>query len=87
MSKNVLVVSAHPDDEVLGLGGTLKRHVVIGDHVSILIIANIGSVRYDKKTIQLIENSALKSAKQLGIEDVRFANFEVIKKHESIFLS
>ena len=74
MSKNILVVSAHPDDEVLGLGGTLKHHTVIGDSVSILIIASIGSTRYDKKTIQLIKNSALKSANHLGIDDVRFSD-------------
>ena len=53
MAKKVLVISAHPDDEILGLGGTLKRHSVNGDSVSILIVANIGTARYDKKTIKL----------------------------------
>ena len=72
----ILILAAHPDDEVLGLGGTLKRHVMIGDRVCILIIANIGLTRYDKKTIQLIEKSTLKSAKHLGINDVRFSNLD-----------
>jgi LmbE family N-acetylglucosaminyl deacetylase len=36
---NVLVVAAHPDDEMLGCGGALARHSSEGDEVSILILA------------------------------------------------
>ncbi|HEY9262202.1 PIG-L deacetylase family protein [Chitinophaga sp.] len=38
---NVIVVSAHPDDEVLGAGGTLLKHVAKGDQVHWLIITNV----------------------------------------------
>lgn len=41
MAKKVLVVSAHPDDETLGAGGTLLRHIEQGDEVYWLIITNI----------------------------------------------
>ena len=34
----VLVVAAHPDDEVLGAGGTIAKHVAKGDEVSVLIM-------------------------------------------------
>lgn len=37
MGNRILAVVAHPDDEVLGLGGTLLRHVKDGDSVHVHI--------------------------------------------------
>lgn len=36
---NILVVVAHPDDEVLGMGGTLLKHAQKGDKIRILFLA------------------------------------------------
>jgi LmbE family N-acetylglucosaminyl deacetylase len=47
MSQNVLVVAAHPDDEVLGCGGSMARHSKQGDIVSVLILADGVSSRTD----------------------------------------
>lgn len=38
---NVLVVSAHPDDEILGAGGALIRHRNQGDDITWLIVTNV----------------------------------------------
>lgn len=35
----ILVIAAHPDDEVLGMGGTIKKHTKAGDEVRVLIMA------------------------------------------------
>jgi LmbE family N-acetylglucosaminyl deacetylase len=35
----VLVVAAHPDDEILGCGGAMARHVGDGDEVHVMIMA------------------------------------------------
>ncbi len=37
---NVLIIAAHPDDEVLGCGGTMARLAAEGARVTVLILAN-----------------------------------------------
>ena len=39
MSKRICVIAAHPDDEVLGCGGTMSMHHDAGDEVQVLIMA------------------------------------------------
>ena len=46
MHKKVLVVVAHPDDEVLGCGGTIAKHIDNGDIVSVLILADGASSKH-----------------------------------------
>jgi LmbE family N-acetylglucosaminyl deacetylase len=39
MKKSILVVAAHPDDEVLGCGGAMVKHIENGDDVHVIILA------------------------------------------------
>ena len=45
---NVFVIAAHPDDEVLGCGGTLLKHINEGDKVYVLFVSEGVSGRFDK---------------------------------------
>jgi methionyl-tRNA formyltransferase/LmbE family N-acetylglucosaminyl deacetylase len=42
----ILVIAAHPDDEVLGAGGTVIRHFKSGDEVRALIVCSADPIRY-----------------------------------------
>ena len=53
----ILVVAAHPDDEVIGCGGTIARHVAEGAEVSVLIIAEGSTSRQDQRDRQRDELS------------------------------
>ena len=37
---NILVLVAHSDDEVLGCGGVLVKHVEAGDNVFLIVVAD-----------------------------------------------
>lgn len=45
----VLVVAAHPDDEILGCGGTIARHAEAGDQVQVLIMAEGATSRQQQR--------------------------------------
>ena len=47
--QSILVVAAHPDDEVLGCGGTIARHADAGDLVQVLILAEGATSRQGQR--------------------------------------
>lgn len=62
----VLVVAAHPDDEVLGCGGTIAHHADTGDQVQVLIVAEGATSRLQQRDREQAtdELSALAQATQ-----------------------
>jgi LmbE family N-acetylglucosaminyl deacetylase len=63
MNNTVLIIAAHPDDEVLGCGGTIAKHIATDDIVHIIFMTNGVNARdngSDKDTI--IRSSALNQA-------------------------
>jgi LmbE family N-acetylglucosaminyl deacetylase len=63
----VLVVVAHADDEALGCGGTIARHVAEGDSVSVLSMTDgVGARTEGEASVQRRREAAEKSAEALG---------------------
>ncbi|WP_165725368.1 PIG-L family deacetylase [Pseudoalteromonas sp. SA25] len=72
----VLVVVAHPDDEVLGCGGVIARHTSQGDKVVLCCMTNGVSARENHHEELLKRQLAQKSASiELGLFDVINFNF------------
>lgn len=66
MSGKVLIIAPHADDEVLGVGGSIAKHVSEGDKVEVVIAA-------DRKGLALEQRIQAREAKEiLGYHDLHF---------------
>lgn len=77
MSRIVLIVAAHADDEVLGCGGAIARHVAEGDTVHLILMADgvtsrTGTINVD---LERRDAAANESHKILGINSVQRLRF------------
>lgn len=70
--KKILVIIAHPDDETLGCGGTIAKHVARGDKVFCLSMTDGESARFenlkDLKLVKKRRNAAINASKKLGFK-------------------
>lgn len=67
MTNKILVIAAHPDDELLGCGGTLVKHVLSGDEVRAIIACEGESVRYSNRNDIAQSEDSKAAAKIIGI--------------------
>lgn len=81
-AKKILVVAAHPDDEVLGCGGTIARYASEGKEVFCLFLGGGKASRFEAehtKELQreraMIRKEAENAAKILGVANVWFEDF------------
>ena len=68
----ILVVAAHPDDEILGVGGTICKHVDSGDKVEVCIVTKAYEPEWSKdymdKKMFAVQNLDIKAMEYLKKE-------------------
>jgi LmbE family N-acetylglucosaminyl deacetylase len=67
----VVVVVAHPDDEILGAGGTLARHARTED-VHAVVLSEGATSRYAADAVGALEKAGRRAAQRIGFATVRF---------------
>lgn len=77
-NKKILVVASHPDDEVLGCGGTLIKYSKMDYQIKVIFMTNGVSSRSKKKKEEILKRkkAALKSCKILGASKPKFFDFK-----------
>lgn len=80
-SKNVLILAAHPDDEVLGCGGIIQKHVAEGCQVFVGVVTDGSSSQYpnDIQKHHTKIKECEEANKLLGVTEVVFLDFPDMK--------
>jgi len=76
MAQTVLCVAPHPDDETLGCGGTLLRHIDMGDAVHWYIFSEMREPNFTQVAIQKRKEEIKAVAKNFGFKSVSVGPFE-----------
>jgi len=75
----ILVIAPHPDDEVLGVGGTIAKHTKMGDEVYLCVVTKAYTPDWSEEFIKNREKEVLKVNKILGIKKTYFLDFPTVK--------
>jgi len=79
-SKKILIIAAHPDDEVLGCGGTIAKYAKDNNKIYCLFLGQGKASRYKgksslKKEQAILKKEAQKASQILGISQIFFEDF------------
>ena len=70
--KRVLVVAPHPDDETLGVGGTIAKYSAQGDEVFVLMVSGHLPPIYSRKAYEETVSEAYSAFSVLGVKKSEF---------------
>lgn len=75
----ILVIAPHPDDEVLGTGGTIARLAGEGNDVTVAIVTKGWEPLFDDSQVQQVQLEARLASEVLGVKSLRFMDLPVTK--------
>lgn len=75
----VLVIAPHPDDEVLGCGGTIVKHNKRGDEVYLCIVTKAYTPDWSEEFLKNRTKEIEKANKILGIKETYFLDYPTVK--------
>lgn len=75
-NKRIVVVAAHPDDETLGMGGSIRTFIDAGNDLTVLVLADgVTSRNAIRESVSSRKRSAMSALKVLGCSKVIFGDF------------
>ena len=83
ISLEILVIAAHPDDEVLGMGATIRKLSKKNHKIHLCVVSEGATAQYEnKKMIDVRKKSCIKAGKLLGVSTFNFLEFPDMRLDE-----
>ena len=76
---HILIIAPHPDDEVLGCGGTIAKHASGGDEVYLCVVTKAYPPEWSEDEIKERREEVLKANKILGVKKTYFLDSPTVK--------
>jgi len=77
--KKILIIAPHPDDEVLGCGGTIAKYRKKGDEVYLCIVTKAYTPDWSEEFLKNRPKEIEESSRILGIKKTFFLDFPTVK--------
>ncbi len=77
--KRILVIAPHPDDEVLGCGGTIAGHAAAGDEVRLCVVTRAYTPEWTEEVIRIKRQEVNEASGILGIKETSFLDLPTVK--------
>lgn len=77
-SEKVLVFAPHPDDEILGVGGTMAKRVKAGYEVYVCIVTKGCLPLFEEESIKIVREECRKADQSLGVKETIFLAFPAV---------
>ena len=74
----VLVIAPHPDDEVIGVGGTISKRAKAGDEVYVCVVTKGTPPIFDSIIIEQGRRECLEADAKLGVKETFFLDLPAV---------
>lgn len=74
----VLVIAPHPDDEVLGVGGTITKRAIQGHDVFVCVVTKACEPLFSNEIVEQGRNECRKADALLGVKETFFLDFPAV---------
>ena len=75
---NILVIAPHPDDEIIGVGGTIRKRVMGGHNVFVCVVTKACEPLYSEEMVMKSRNECIKADSLLGVSETLFLDFPAV---------
>ena len=75
---SVLIVAPHPDDEILGTGGTIIKNITEGNRVFVCIVTKGTGPLFSDSNVELTRSEARNCHRTMGITETIFLDFPAV---------